>query len=300
MNENETQAEYEARLKEEGIDIPKEESNEEKDPKEEPAKEDPKEDKEGKKEETDPKEDDKSTLPDQKEFKTRSIYDEYKDKKSELKSEKERRKVAEKEVLDLKEKLAKADTPEEKQEALDDIEEFAKEIGADPEAIKKMQKVFLKGVKTNEPDESLKKDLEEFKSWKEQNKEVVEKQAFNSEFESVLPQLKKDFPKASDDELKSIKTKLDEISHSKDFHDKSLDYVIFKNKKDLSDLVSPKKKGLESKEKNDVNADDFEFDPNADISKLSPKQLEQWEKAYNKATSSSELISDSKGGKLIL
>jgi len=163
-----------------------------------------------------------------------------------------------------------------------------------------MRELFLKDIKTNQPDESLKKDLEEFKTWKAQNKEVMEKQAFDSEFESVLPQLKKDFSTASDEELKSIKTKLDEISHSKEFHDKSLDYVIFKNKKDLSDLVSPRKKGLESKERNDVNVDDFEFDPNADISKLSPKQLEQWEKAYNKATSSDGLIDDGKGGKTIL
>ncbi len=299
MEENETQEEYAARLKEEGVDVPEEE----KDPEEEPVKEKSKEDKpeEEKKEEDPKKEDpDKSTLTDQKEFKKRSIYDEYKDKKSELKSEKERREVAEQEVVNLKEKLANADTPKEKQDALDDIEEFAKEIDADPEAIRKMQKLFQKGIKTNEHDESLKKDLEEFKSWKEQNKEVMQKQAFDSEFESALPSLKTDFPNASAEELKSIKSKLDEISHSKDFYDKSLDYVIFKSKKDLSDLVSPKKKGLESKEKNDVNVDDFEFNPNADISKLSPKQAEQWEKAYNKATSSDELVDDGKGGKIIL
>lgn len=295
MDENETQEEYEARLKEEGIDIPE-------DLKEDPKEEDPKEDKpeEREKEEEDPKEDDKSTLQDRKEFKKRSIYDEYKDKKSELKSERERREAAEQEVAELREKLANANTPEEKQDAIDDIDKFAEEFDADPEAIRKMREVFLKDIKTNEPDESLKKDLEEFKSWKEKNQELLEKQAFDSEFESVLPQIKEDFPNASDEELKSIKVKLDEISHSKEFHDKSLDYVLFKNKQDLSNLVSPKKKGLESKERNDINIDEFEFDPNADISKLSPKELEQWEKAYNKAASSEELVTNGKGGKIIL
>ena len=290
---------YKADLEAEGIKVEEEEKTEvvEEAPKvEEKPKEEPKETEEK------PKEEPKEVLPDQKETKKRSIYDEYKDKKSELKSEKELRENFEKENTELKEKLEAlkvAETPEEKKEALDEIDELAKEINADPAYLRKLKAIFLKDVKPTN-DESLKKDLADFKDWKTKNQEVIEKQLFEDEFSTVLPQIKSDFPKISDEELKSVKQSLDKLSHSKEYHDKSLDYVVFKEKETLTALISPKKKGMETKERKDVASDDFDFDPNVDITTLSAGDQEKWEKHYRKSLETEELINDSRKGKMII
>lgn len=291
---------YKEELKTQGVEVEEEKKTEEpveETPAEKPKVEDKVEEPEKKLEEEPKKEEEKEV------FKKRSIYDEYKDKKSELKSEKDLREKFETENTELKDKLEalkNADTPKEKQDALDDIDELAKEINADPEAIRKLQKVLMKGVKPT-TDENLQKDLDEFKSWKTTNQKVMETQQFDTEFETVLPQIKSDFPKISEDEVKSIKEGLDKISHSKEYHDKSLDYVVFKNKEELTALISPHKKGMETKERKDIEVDNFVFDPNVDITKLSQTDFVKWEKAYKKATESSEeLVMDGKSGKMIV
>jgi len=284
---------YKAELKAEGVDVEEEKKTEE------PVEETPKVEEKPKEKtpEEEPKEEEK------KEFKKRSIYDEYKDKKSELKSEKELRTKFETENTELKEKLEalkNADTKEEKKEALDDIDELAKEINADPVYLRKLKTIFLKDVKPTN-DEALQKDLAEFKNWKTQNSQLLIKQQFDAEFETVLPQIKSDFPKVTDEELEDIKNSLDEISHTEEFRDKELDYIIFKKKEELTALISPKKKGMETKEKKDIEVDNFVFDPNADITKLSTPDFVKWEKAYKKFTASSEeLVMDNKSGKMII
>ncbi len=249
-----------------------------------------------------PKEEPKEVLPDPIETKKRSIYDNYKEKKSELKSERELRENFETENTELKAKLEalqNADTKEEKKEALDDIDELAKEINADPAYLRKLKTIFLKDVKPTD-DESLKKDLADFKDWKTKNQEVIEKQLFEDEFSTVLPQIKSDFPKISDEEMKSVKQSLDKLSHSKEYHDKSLDYVVFKEKENLTALISPHKKGMETKERKDVASDDFDFDPNVDITTLSAGDQEKWEKHYRKSLETEELVNDSSKGKMIM
>ena len=290
---------YKADLEAEGVEVEEEKTEEkvEEAPKvEEKPKEEPKETEEK------PKEEPKEVLPDQIETKKRSIYDNYKEKKSELKSERELRENFEKENTELKgklEALSNADTKEEKKEALDDIDELAKEINADPAYLRKLKAIFLKDVKPTN-DESLKKDLADFKDWKTKNQEVIEKQLFEDEFSTVLPQIKSDFPKISDEDLKSVKQSLDKLSHSKEYHDKSLDYVVFKEKENLTALISPKKKGMETKERKDVASDDFDFDPNVDITTLSAGDQEKWEKHYRKSLETEELVNDSSKGKMIM
>jgi len=287
---------YKAKLEAEGVEIEEEKVEvTEETPVEEIPEEEPKET------EVKPEEEPKETLTAPIETKKRSIYDEYKDKKSELKSEKELRENFETENTELKAKLEalkSADTPEKKKEVLDDIDELAKEINADPEYLRKLKAIFLKDVKP--ADESLQKDLSEFKDWKAQNQAVIEKQQFEDEFDKVLPQIKSDFPKISDTELKSVKESLDKIAHSKEYHDKSLDYVVFKEKENITALISPKKKGMETKERKDIASDDFDFDPNVDITTLSVVDQAKWEKHYRKSLNSEELINDGSKGKMIM
>lgn len=288
---------YKADLEAEGVEVEEEKTEVvEETPVEEKPKEEPKETEEK------PKEEPKEVLPDPIETKKRSIYDNYKEKKSELKSERELRENFETENTELKAKLEalqNADTKEEKKEALDDIDELAKEINADPAYLRKLKTIFLKDVKPAN-DESLKKDLADFKDWKTKNQEVIEKQLFEDEFSTVLPQIKSDFPKISDEEMKSVKQSLDKLSHSKEYHDKSLDYVVFKEKENLTALISPKKKGMETKERKDIVSDDFDFDPNVDITTLSAGDQEKWEKHYRKSLETEELVNDSSKGKMIM
>lgn len=238
------------------------------------------------------------------ESRKRSIYDEYKEKKNELKSEREQREALEVENRELQSKieaLNKADTPKERADAEDELEEFAKEINADPQAIKKMQELFLKGIKVPTIDESLRKDLDDFKKYKAENQQAIEKTLYEKEFTKITPTLKEFFPSVSDAELDTIKTEVDKIAHSKEWHDKDLDYIVFKNKDILSNFVSPHKKGMEGKGRKDVSVDSFSFDPNADYSKLNPTERTQWESEYRKMVSSSnELMTDANGRKIII
>ena len=230
----------------------------------------------------------------------RSIYDEYKEKKSELKSERELREQAERERDELKrllEQRESAQTPEAQQDAQDELESFAREMGADPTAIKKMRDLFLKDARL---DDGIQRDLAEFKAWKSQNAQLLEKQMFEEEYQRTIPTLKELLPGASDDELNAVKKELDRISHTEEYHDKDLEYIAWKHKDTLSTLISPKKRGMERKGRTDVQEESFDFDPNADLSRMSPKELDQWEKMYREMSETSTLATDAQGKKILI
>lgn len=300
MNEQE----YQQSLIDSGVDLPelqdinedipeKPEDVEEKEPK-----------KVEEKSETEPEDDGENDDEEPKPVKKRSIYDDLKDKKREVKTERELREIAERERDELKEKLEninKAETPSEKSDAIDEFDEFAQEIDADPAIIKKMRDLILKGMTI--PKE-LQEGLTEFKAWKAENSKTVEKQRFQEELTAITPTLKEYFPTASETELQEIKDNLDKLAHSEGWHDKELDYIVFKNKDTLGKLVSPKKKGMESTGKvddipTDSNIDD-EFDPNPDFSKMTPAQLENWNTKYQNFSKSGDGLHTNKDGKKLI
>lgn len=278
--------------KEAGVELPPEAE-----PQPEEAPEEPKEP-EQEPEETPEAEPDEPLQPEpQPAPKKRSIYKDYK-------SEKELRKQVEQERDDLRQKLEaleSANTPAEKEHAKDDLDDFAKEIGADPSAIKRMRELFLKDLPKSEMSDELSNQLKEFQEWKQEHSEAVELANFEREYKAATPSLNKMFPNASAEEAEAIKEKLQELVHTDAFHDKELDYIAFKNQETLSALVSPKKRGLEPKKRTDApEGDSFTFDPNADLTKLSPQQAEAWEKEYAKLTSSDQLHTDAEGRKIII
>ncbi len=236
--------------------------------------------------------------------KKRSIYDDLKDKKSELKSEREARLATERENQELKEKLAalqNADTPQEKREAATDLQAFAEKIGADAATLEEMRQLFLKGLPAQKQDEAIAQQLAEFQEWKQQNQKVVDAQQFDTEFKEALPRLKQYFPNASDEEMSSIRAELDKISHTKEWHDKSLAYIAFEHQDLLGKLVSPKKRGMESKgRQEDAASGDEEFDFNADTTKMSPTAREKWFDEYRKRTAGDGIITDAQGRRTII
>jgi hypothetical protein len=299
MNEEEYKKELEAA----GVEVVEEKPAEKEEapkPEAPKAEEKPSEKEEEKPADPAPKAEEAPT-PEEKERPKRSIYDDYKDKKLEAKTEKERADQAERERDELKTKLEaieQAKTPEEKEDAKDDLEAFAEEINADPEKLKEMRSLFLKDIKPGS--DISKEDIEEFKAFKKEHSQVIEKQKFDEELASVAPMLKELLPNASDEEMVAVKAKIDQLSHTKDYFDKELDYVIFKEKDTLSKLVSPKKRGLEAKGKKDVTEANFTFDPNADYSKMSFKERELHEAEYAKLTKADGLSTDANGRKILI
>ncbi len=282
---------YKEELVKAGVDLPelKDAPKEPEAPDAEEPKDEPEEPKEPLKEEP-------------KEQRKRSIYDEYKDKKSELKEETAKREQLESRNAELERLLEEAKGApkgEDAKETAADAVEYAKKVGADPDLVKRIIEDARKGFESK-PDEGLKKDLEDFKAWKIANSKGIEQQMFNDEFEKSIPSLKKLFPTVNDEELKTIKTELDTLSHTKEWHDKSLAYVAFEHQDKLSALVSPKKRGMESKGRKEVGETSFDFDPNADYSKMTAAERTQWEKEYKAAVKSEGLITDGKGKKLII
>lgn len=232
-----------------------------------------------------------------KEPKKRSIYNDLKDTRNDLKSEREAREKAERELTELRSKLDGKPPVESK---ADDLDAFAAEIGADPQAIKKMQELFLKNMPASTISPELQTRLEQFEKWQETNSSAIEAQQFETEFQSAVPQLQKLFPNASKEDIVAMKSEIDNLAHTPEYHDKEIDYIAFRNQDKLSTIITPRKRGLESKGRVDATHTPSTFDPNADITKMSPKEAEAWEKGYNELTKNSELTTDSIGRRVML
>lgn len=244
----------------------------------------------------------KSHLQEPEKPKKRTIYQEYKEKKAEVRTEKERADIAEKERDELARKLAEATDAkrgDDADEAEEDAVKYAEKIGADPDLVKRIITDARKGLKP-EFDEALKNDLKEFREWKSSNKKVIESQAFNDEFQQTLPTLKEYFPTATQAELDVIKQELDTISHTKDWHDKSLKYIAFEHKDKLSAHISPRKRGIEPREKKDIDESEKEFNPSPDFSKMSVKEMDAWNQTYRNAGKSEGLLRGADGKKMII
>jgi hypothetical protein len=230
------------------------------------------------------------------ERKPRSIYNDLKDTRNNLKSERELREQAEQERDELKAKLDSRTTIPES----DELKTFADKIGADPEAIREMRELFLKGQQSTSINPELQSKLDAFETWQKDNGQAIAKQQFEAEFTSAVPQLQKMFPTASAEDISSMRKELDTLAHTTEFHDKEIDYIAFKNQDKLSSLITPHKRGLESKGRVDATNIPTDFNPNADISKMSAKEAEVWESEYRKMSKEDGLSTDSSGRRMLL
>ena len=251
--------------------------------------------------EEDSEEEDDSIKEKSTKSKKRSIYDDLKSRKKDLKSEKQLRESIETERDDLKQRieaLESSSTVAEKTDAIDELNEYADKYDIDIESLEDLQKIFIK----NNPgtDSETSKQLAEFQDWKSENSKAISESSFNKEFKENVSSVKKMFPNVTDSELSEIKKATDKLAHTEDWADKDLDYIIFKNQGSLGKLISPKKRGMESNEKNEEGIEiKSEFNPEADFSKMSPKQRENWEKQYNKLSQSDGLTKNSDGRMII-
>lgn len=230
-----------------------------------------------------------------KERKPRSIYHDLKDTRSDLKTERELREQAERERDELRAKLETKPPVQ-----ADDLDAFAAEIGADPQAIRKMRELFLKDMPASSVSPELETKLAQFEEWQKTNSTAIAAQQFETEFQSAIPQLQKLFPAASQEDINAMKKEIDILAHTSEFHDKEIDYIAFRNQDKLAALISPRKRGLESKGRVDATHVPTTFDPNADITKMSPKEAEAWEKSYNETMKNADLVNDAAGRRVML
>ena len=230
------------------------------------------------------------------ERKPRSIYHDLKDTRNDLKAERDLREQAERERDELK---AKLEMPAATIQA-NDLDTFALEIGADPQAIRKMRELFLKDMPASTITPELQTKLDQFEAWQKDNGQAIAQQQFESEFKSAVPQLQRMFPTASTEDISAMKGEIDALAHSPEFHDKEIDYIAFRNQEKLSALITPHRRGLESKGRVDATNIPTDFDPNADLSKMSAKDAEVWEKQYREMSKEEGLSKDSEGRRMLL
>jgi hypothetical protein len=210
----------------------------------EPAKvEEPADDKapeaEKPKEETEPAADPKIKKP-------RSVYDDLKDTRKEKKDAEIRATVAETKAAELQALLDAKDeakTPEEKKEAADDIEAFASQHNLDADQIRGLTDLILKKVPKADMPEGLKPD--EVAAWRA-DRAAAARQAEDAQILATAPAIQKQLSITEQKELDAVMAEVTRLAHTPEFHDKEVEYIVWKNQAALSKMVSPKKPSFES------------------------------------------------------
>lgn len=230
-----------------------------------------------------------------------SIYDAYKEKKRVLREVSEVKDNLEKELEEKNARIAElesfarnASTQEEKQEVKEGIDKLADEYNLDPSFLKKLSSELIKTIK---PTDTQSVDT----AYSSKVKELIQEKEFNEEFEETLPFIEETFGTIGKDDIKTIKSELDKLAHTKEFHDKDLDYIVFKNKSRLSTIVSPKKRGLETKTRNEeketTEESVIDFSSTPDFESMTQSQVAAWEKEYAKLKSNGSSLATGPNGK---
>jgi len=195
------------------------------------------------------------------------------------------------EIKQLLSKTPNSEAKKEAKEAVDEIAEFASRYeDTNPEGLKELLSVFEKQVMANlEKSGKLSKDLPEdikeklklLDTIQAEKKAKEETLQFESEWNKLLPEIRREYPNASESLIAEAKQKMDEIAHTKEFHKYDLDYVLFKNKPVFNTLLKlAKSKSFETSSKQINKEENDEEDIDLDPENMTPEKM----KAYNKKT----------------
>lgn len=135
------------------------------------------------------------------------------------------------------------------------LAEKAKAAGLDEDAIKNLS-ILSEAIKEDleassgrlNPDIQKKIDLLESKLGKYEQSDALANDAkiFNSSWTGYVPELEKEYPNISSQELEKVKSFIDKVWHTEKFADKEIDYVVFRHRDKIDELISPRNKGLET------------------------------------------------------
>jgi hypothetical protein len=108
---------------------------------------------------------------------------------------------------------------------------FAEKNGFDAEDVQRL-------LDSTRGPATLPADVEEaLREAKQSKAEREAAEQFAAEYAALEPQIRAQYPHASDAQLAAIRAHVDKLSHAAGLHDKDLDYVVFKCKADLDKLA---------------------------------------------------------------
>jgi hypothetical protein len=194
--------------------------------------------------------------------KPRSIYDDLKDTRKEKNAFKDAAIAAleaqgimltGKETAEELQALAKktpSDTPAPEAPApsqpTDELEAFAKEKGYDAAELARLTELIAKRIPSGQLSEADRQELETLKGWKASKDAEEQRAAEDREVLATAPTVKTQLEIHDDAELDTVMKEIVRLSHTAEFHDKEVDYIVWKKKDALAKLVSPKKPSFES------------------------------------------------------
>jgi hypothetical protein len=193
-------------------------------------------------------------------LKKRSIYDDLKDTRKEKNAFKDAAVAAleaqgvtltGKETAEELQALAKktpsnAPAPTAPSAPTDELEAYAQEHGLDASALARLVEVIGKRIPAAQLSEDDRKELETLKGWKATKDAEEQRAAEDREVLATAPAVKTQLEVHDDAELATVMAEVVRLSHTAEFHDKEVGYIVWKNKDALSKLVSPKKPSFEN------------------------------------------------------
>lgn len=215
--------------------------------------------------------------------------------------------LSEKVAEGVKAALASLVKADQKDELPDDVKkaamELAEETGLDESGVEKLLRKAKELSAKNELPKEVMDKLDELDKIKKERDDKQAEESFNQEWDSFLPNLKKQYPNATDSMLKEAREKMDELAHSKTHHTHEMDYILFKEAKTFETLlkVAPKNKSGEDNKQVYVNRSNVEEDEETmvDIEDMTPEIMKQREqrmiqkrmsKGYNKTYTDMTII----------
>jgi hypothetical protein len=213
--------------------------------------------------------------------KKRSIYDDLKDKKKEVKDAKAEAEAARKEADDAKAEATKlqglldakddAKTPKEKAKADDDIQAFIDKHNGEQltaESLTELAQIIAGRVKPGDLPEDVREKLKFLDTLQADQKRLTE----DAETRKSALIVKKTLEISDDAELETVMNEIVRLTHTNEFHDKEVEYILWKNREAFSKLVSPKKPSFESGD----TKPDGDGDAEIDFSKpITPEQAQK-------------------------
>lgn len=168
----------------------------------------------------------------------------------------------------------------------DDVKELAAKLEFDEEKTKAIIEVARKGLEPlSKEDKELLEEYKKDRVTREDDRvQKEQEEIFDTDWKSVLPDIKKAYPNASDEQIEAARQKMDELSHTDKYNLVDLDYILFKEKDTFTKtLFSPKQATFESARPVSFDeSDEFpEFNPN-----MSPAQFAAFEKKRESAMES--------------
>jgi hypothetical protein len=128
----------------------------------------------------------------------------------------------------------------------DELEAYAQEHGLDATALARLAEVIGKRIPAAQLSEADRSELETLKGWKATKDAEEARAAEDREVLATAPTVKTQLEIHDDTELDVVMKEVVRLSHTPEFHDKEVDYIVWKNKDALSKLVSPKKPSFEN------------------------------------------------------